>query len=53
MILVTSILSLILGVGLACAAEFVPTRIAAFESWGGTLLVTGLALLGAGAPMFR
>ena len=41
-----SLLSLIGGVGAACAADYAPSHVAALESWGGGLLVTGLALLG-------
>jgi hypothetical protein len=46
MIALLSLTSLIAGVGVACAADYSPSHVAAFESWGGGLLVTGLALLG-------
>ena len=46
MVAFLSLLSLISGVGAACAADYAPSHVAALESWGGGLLVTGLALLG-------
>ena len=46
MVVFLSLMSLILGVGVACAADYAPSHVAAFESWGGGLLVAGLALLG-------
>jgi hypothetical protein len=46
MIALLSMTSLVAGVGVACAADYAPARVAALESWGGGLLVAGLALLG-------
>jgi hypothetical protein len=46
MIALLSMTSLIAGVGVACAADYAPTRVAILESWGGGLLMAGLALLG-------
>jgi hypothetical protein len=46
MIAFLSVTSLFAGVGVACAADYAPTRVAALETWGGGLLLAGLALLG-------
>ncbi|MCJ2010242.1 hypothetical protein MKK70_26580 [Methylobacterium sp. E-041] len=48
-----SLASLGAGIGLAGFAPRAGLRAATFESCGGVLLVTGLALLGAGLPLFR
>ena len=50
MIAAVSLMSLLLGTALACAAERVPSRVEAFESSGGALLIAGLALIGSGLP---
>jgi hypothetical protein len=47
MVVFLILMSLVLGVGAACAADYAPKHVVAtLESWGGGLLVTGLALLG-------
>jgi hypothetical protein len=46
MVALLGVTSLLAGVGVACAADYAPARVAAMESWGGRLLVAGLALLG-------
>jgi len=43
--------SLVLGAGLAGAASRVPSHAVTLERWGGSLLVGGLALLGALLPL--
>ena len=48
-----SLLSLVLGATLAAAAADHPSRTVALETWGGVLLVMGLALLGAALPVYR
>jgi hypothetical protein len=52
---ILSLISLIGGIGAACATEYAPYHVAALERCGGGLLVAGLALLGAAlggiAPM--
>ena len=45
-----SLISLLLGSALACAAERVPSRIVLLENAGGVLLIAGLALIGSGLP---
>ncbi len=45
------LLSLTFGASLAGAASRVPAHTVALERWGGTLLVSGLALLGAALPL--
>jgi hypothetical protein len=50
MIAAASVLSLLLGTTLACAAERVPSQIAAMENGGGALLLAGLAMIGWGLP---
>jgi hypothetical protein len=45
-----SLASLISGGVLACAAHRFPGRCAAIETYGGVLLIGGLALLGASLP---
>ncbi len=52
MVLAFSLTSLILGTSLACAAPRVPAHGAKLEQWGGTLLVSGLTLLGAAIQQF-
>lgn len=47
MILALSLMSLIAGTSLACAAQRMPAHCVIFEQWGGTLFLSGLALLGA------
>jgi hypothetical protein len=44
------LLSLLAGMGAACAAPYVPAHVAALERCGGTLMVASLALLGAALP---
>lgn len=48
MVAALSLMGLLTGGSLACAAIRRPIHAAALERWGGTLLVSGLALLGAG-----
>ncbi len=50
MILALSLMSLILGTSFACAAPRMPAYSVKLEQWGGTLLVSGLTLLGAAIP---
>jgi len=52
MILALSLLSLLLGTGLACAAPRMPSYSLRLEQSGGTLFVTGLVLVGALLPSF-
>jgi hypothetical protein len=47
------LLSLLAGIGAASAAPYVPAHVAALERCGGTLMVTGLALLGAALPVLH
>jgi len=49
----TILAGLILGTYFALLAGKVPSRVAAFESLGGILLVVSLALLGASLPICR
>lgn len=44
--------TLMSGAGLACAAPRHPARQASLEGWAGALLVGGLALIGAGLPLY-
>jgi len=46
MVCVLSLIGIVMGAALACAAERVPSRVALLETGGGALLVAGLALLG-------
>ena len=46
MVGVLSLISVVSGVGVACAAEYAPSHVAVLERCGGGLLVAGLALLG-------
>jgi hypothetical protein len=46
MFCVFSLISIVAGATLACAAERVPSRVAVLETGGGALLVGGLVLLG-------
>jgi len=50
MIASLSLTSLVSGAGLSWAATRVPDHAGALERFGGTLLVAGLALLGAAMP---
>lgn len=43
--------SLLVGAALASAASHVPSHAVALERWGGALLVSSLALLGAVLPL--
>jgi hypothetical protein len=47
---VVILLSLLGGMGAACAAPYVPAHVATLEKCGGTLMVASLALLGAALP---
>ena len=51
MLIALILMSLVLGAGLASAASRVPSHAVALERCGGTLLVSGLALLGAMLPL--
>lgn len=42
-----SLTIIVLGVGVACAADYAPSHVAVLERWGGGLLVGGIGLLGA------
>lgn len=53
MIALASLTSLVAGSGLAAFAPRAGLRAHTFESCGGLLMVAGLALLGAGLPLFR
>ncbi len=53
MIGLASLASLCIGASLAGFAPKAGLRSAAFETYGGLLLVSGLALLGSGLPVFR
>jgi hypothetical protein len=46
------LLSFLGGVAAACAAPYAPAHVVALERFGGTLMVAGLALLGAALPAF-
>ena len=50
MIVVFSLASLLSGVALACVAERHPAHVALLERGAGTLMITGLALLGSSLP---
>jgi hypothetical protein len=51
MLFALSLMSLIAGTSLACAAQRMPLHRVSFEQWGGTLFVSGLTLLGATLPI--
>jgi hypothetical protein len=51
MLSATIVSCLLAGVGVSCAAPYVPAHIAAFERCGGILMVTALALFGAALPI--
>ncbi len=57
MIGILGFISLIGGVGAACASEYAPSHVAVLERCGGGLLAAGLALiglaLGAAAPIIH
>lgn len=46
----SSLLSVVMGVALACVAERYPTHIVMIETSAGALLIGGLALLGSVLP---
>ena len=48
-----SLISMLCGESLACAAAKVPSHVVALERCGGALLVLGLALLGGAMPLYR
>ncbi len=50
MIAAVSVMSLLLGTALACAADRLPSQVEVLESSGGALLLAGLALIGSGLP---
>ena len=50
MVALVSIISLALGIALACMAERYPAHIAMLERGGGTLMLAGLALAGSALP---
>jgi hypothetical protein len=51
MLIAASLMSLLLGTTLACAAERLPAQVSLLENSGGALLIAGLALIGAGLPI--
>ncbi|GJE17019.1 hypothetical protein [Methylobacterium marchantiae] len=53
MIATLSLSSLIAGGSLSYASMRNATRAAAYETWGGALLIIGLSLAGAGLTLFR
>ena len=53
MICFASLASLCIGTALAGVAPRAGLRSGTFETCGGLLLVSGLALLGSGLPLFR
>ena len=50
MIAAVSLVSLLLGTALACAAEHVPDYVEVLEGGGGALVLAGLALIGSALP---
>lgn len=46
MIVLLSMVSLVVGAGVACTADYAPNHVVILESWGGGLLMAGLAMLG-------
>jgi len=50
MVAVLSLLSVAIGVALACVAERYPAHVAMLERGGGTLMIVGLALAGSALP---
>ena len=50
MLAAASLLSLLLGTTLACAAERLPSQVKILESSGGAFLIVGLSLIGSGLP---
>ncbi|WP_158807334.1 hypothetical protein [Beijerinckia sp. L45] len=53
MILILSAVSLAAGTTLSCVLERFPTQKIAMERCSGLMVVTGLALIGGGLPLFR
>ena len=49
--IVLSVMSLVVGASLAYAADHIPSQAKLLEGSGGTLLITGLALIGSGLPI--
>lgn len=52
MLLALSLLSLVLGTSLACAAQKMPSYGVRLEQSGGVLFITGLVLVGSILPSF-
>lgn len=50
MIAAASLLSVVAGAALACAAERYPAQVDKFQTGGGVLLVAGLMLIGSAIP---
>lgn len=50
MIAAASLVSLLLGTALACAADRIPAWVEVLEGSGGALVLAGLALIGANLP---
>lgn len=46
----TSLISVIAGIGIACAAERFPAHVRAMETGAGALLLCGFALMGSALP---
>lgn len=53
MVVAVSLMSVVLGAGLACAADHAQAYVVRLESWGGTFMIAGLGLLGSAMPLFR
>jgi hypothetical protein len=53
MVCTVSLLCVFFGASLAWTAAKAPARAVTLESYGGALLVIGLALLGGSLPLFR
>jgi hypothetical protein len=53
MVLVLSAISLVAGTTLSCAFEHFAIQKIAAERFSGVMLLTGLALIGGGLPIFR
>lgn len=51
MIVAASVISLLLGTALACAADRVPSHVEMLEGGGGALMLAGLMLIGCCLPL--